>query len=133
MDKKLGEFLEELRGNLSLREASKKSGLSHSYIRDIELGLNRANKTPITPSPDVLKRLANAYKYPYNDLLKRAGHLEEEYNAKSDWPNDKILDDQNIRYNEVRMKLERIMLSGDQATIDAALSYLEYLANRAKI
>jgi transcriptional regulator with XRE-family HTH domain len=69
----LGIFLEKLRGKLSLREASKKSGLSHTYIRDLELGVNRKTKSEIKPTPETLKRLADAYKYPYEELLKIAG------------------------------------------------------------
>jgi transcriptional regulator with XRE-family HTH domain len=69
--------LEDLRGKMSLREAAAKSGLSHTYIRDIELGMNRKSKTPIKPSVETLKCLAEAYNYPYEDLLKKAGYLND--------------------------------------------------------
>ena len=79
MSNELGLFLEELRGKLSLREAAKKSGLSHTYIRDLELGINRKTKAPIRPSADTLKQLAEAYNYPISELLKKAGYLNEEH------------------------------------------------------
>ncbi|WP_391560715.1 helix-turn-helix domain-containing protein [Robertmurraya sp.] len=75
MGNRLGSFLQTLRGNRSLREIAKKSGLSHSYIRDLELGYRQTTKKKIQPSPDSLKRLADAYDYPYEELLKMAGFI----------------------------------------------------------
>ncbi|WP_182101860.1 helix-turn-helix domain-containing protein [Niallia taxi] len=77
MENDLGRFLEGLRGKLSLRDAANKSGLSHTYIRDLELGINRKTKAPIRPSADTLKQLAQAYDYPVNGLLKKAGYIED--------------------------------------------------------
>ncbi|UJF34399.1 hypothetical protein [Paenibacillus hexagrammi] len=39
-----GKFLEQLRGKMSLRKAASKSGLSHAYIRDLELGKKPQHK-----------------------------------------------------------------------------------------
>ena len=71
----LGKHLEQVRleKRLSLREASKRSGLSYTYIRDIELGINRKTKKEVSPSPATLKKLADAYKIDYYDLLRKAG------------------------------------------------------------
>lgn len=60
-----------------MRKAATKSGLSHAYIRDLELGRNRTTNDVIKPSPETLRKLAHAYQYPYTDLLKKAGYLEE--------------------------------------------------------
>jgi transcriptional regulator with XRE-family HTH domain len=73
-----GCFLEQLRGNLSLREAAKLSGLSHAYIRDLELEKNRLTNDRIIPSPDTLKKLSIAYRYSYKELMIMAGHLTKE-------------------------------------------------------
>lgn len=78
MSNELGEFLEKLRGKLSLREAGVRAQLSHTYIRDLELGINRKTKAPIKPSPDTLKRLADAYDYSYEELMKKAGYFDED-------------------------------------------------------
>ncbi|MBP1966767.1 helix-turn-helix domain-containing protein [Paenibacillus aceris] len=72
-----GKFLETLRGKMSLRKVASKSGLSHAYIRDLELGRNRTTNDIIKPSPDTLRKLSQAYQYPYTDLLMKAGYLEE--------------------------------------------------------
>lgn len=71
-----GKFLESLRGKMSLREAANKSGLSHAYIRDLELERNRSTNEKINPSPVTLKKLSDAYNIPYTDLMEKAGYLE---------------------------------------------------------
>lgn len=73
----LGDFLRKLRGKLSLREAAKISGLSYSYISSLESGKHPRTGDAITPSPDTLKALSLAYKYDYEDLMKKAGHLPD--------------------------------------------------------
>lgn len=60
-----GKYLMELRGEMSLREAAQKTGISHTYIRDLELG----KKTE--PSHDALAKLAKAYGVKYGDLLSK--------------------------------------------------------------
>jgi transcriptional regulator with XRE-family HTH domain len=72
-----GKFLESLRGRMSLREAAQKSGLSHAYIRDLELEKNRSTNDKIKPSPDTLKKLSEAYNYSYTELMRKAGYLRE--------------------------------------------------------
>lgn len=81
----LGDLLQRLRKSesLNLREAGKKSGLSHTYISDIEKGYRRGKngtRTPLKPSPDTLKRLADTYNHSYNDLLRKAGYLDDTNN-----------------------------------------------------
>ncbi|MFD1136774.1 helix-turn-helix domain-containing protein [Paenibacillus urinalis] len=69
--------LREAKG-LSLREAAKRSGLSHSYIDSLEKGVHPKTKAPIKPSPDSLKSLAAAYDYDYILLMNAADYVEEE-------------------------------------------------------
>jgi len=75
----LGKYLEQLRieRKLTLREASDLSGLSYTYIRDVELGINRKTKKELTPSPETLKKLAEAYKVDYYLMLEKAGIVDE--------------------------------------------------------
>lgn len=70
-----GDFLKQLRGDLSLREAAKRSGLSYSYISSLESGKHPRTGDVITPSPETLKALSTAYKYDYEELMQMAGHL----------------------------------------------------------
>ncbi|NOV00116.1 helix-turn-helix domain-containing protein [Paenibacillus sp. LMG 31457] len=85
---------------MSLRKVASKSGLSHAYIRDLELGRNRTTNDIIKPSPDTLRKLSQAYQYPYTDLLMKAGYLEEASSWKT--PGEIRLD--NVWYVEFGTK-----------------------------
>lgn len=74
----IGEFLRQLRGKMTYREASEKSGLSHSYIRYLEMGKRPGTNTPINPTPETLKCLAKAYNYDYEELMEKAGYLHHD-------------------------------------------------------
>jgi transcriptional regulator with XRE-family HTH domain len=124
MSNELGNFLEELRGKLSLREAAEKSGLSHTYIRDLELGINRKTKAPIRPSADTLKQLAEAYHYPVNELLKKAGYLEAEQHSLSDKDERDIVK----RMEEIRKDMTKedgLTFNGEPMSEEAKESFLE--------
>lgn len=73
----LGDFLRNLRGKKSLREIAKLTGLSHTYIRDVENGFSR-NNVPFKPKPETLYKLAKAYNYDFLDLMKLSGTLPEQ-------------------------------------------------------
>jgi transcriptional regulator with XRE-family HTH domain len=62
MTNEFGGYLRELRGKMTLREAAIASGISHTYISDLEKG----NK--IDPSNDTLMKLAKAYGTSWGDL-----------------------------------------------------------------
>jgi transcriptional regulator with XRE-family HTH domain len=94
-----GKFLESLRGKMSLREAANKSGLSHAYIRDLELERNRSTNEKIKPSPVTLKKLSDAYKFSYTDLMEKAGYLEKENQDSQNTPLNLPLTD--ILYIEI--------------------------------
>lgn len=74
----IGKFLKKLRGKMTFREAAEKSGLSHSYIRYLELGKRPGTNTPINPTPESLRGLAKAYGYSYTELMRLAGYNDED-------------------------------------------------------
>lgn len=124
MSNELGKFLEELRGKLSLRVAAEKSGLSHTYIRDLELGLNRKTKAPIRPSADTLKQLAEAYNYPVSELLKKAGYLDDIHETISDKDERDIVK----RMDEIKKDLTKedgLTFNGEPLSEEAKESFLE--------
>ena len=88
----IGEFLKKLRGKMSLREAAERSGLSHSYIRSLENGKHPNTGAPITPSPESLRALSKAYRYPYEELMVKAGHIKEEPTNKGQTIPSKTID-----------------------------------------
>lgn len=73
MESHFGEYLKSLREKqrMSLREAERESGVSNAYIAQIE----RGDRPP--PSPDILRKLAPAYKVTVKELLEAAGYLDE--------------------------------------------------------
>lgn len=73
----LGDLLLQLRGKQSLRSASKKIGISHTYLDIIEKGVDARSGSPVNPTPDTLKSIAKAYDYPYLELMNLAGYFEE--------------------------------------------------------
>lgn len=76
--RELGDTLKKLRGRQSLREVSKKTGISHTYLGILEKGHDPRTGKPVNPSPETLRLLAQAYDYPYKRLLKLSGYLEED-------------------------------------------------------
>lgn len=75
--KKLGKLLRELRGKESLRDASERIGISHTYLDTIEKGQDKRSGSPVKPTPDTLKLISNAYDYDYKELMKLAGYFDE--------------------------------------------------------
>lgn len=78
MRNELGKLLESVRKEkkLSLREAASLTGLGHSYIRDLELGINRKTGKKVVPSINSLQKIANAYHLDTYELLIKAGLID---------------------------------------------------------
>jgi transcriptional regulator with XRE-family HTH domain len=83
----LGAYLRRLRESkhLSLREAASHANISSAYLSQVESGKRGKRKGSADhfgPHPQILKKLAEAYHIPANDLFTRAGYLDERENAK---------------------------------------------------
>ncbi len=70
-DLEIGPLLKRLRGNMSLREVRRLTGISNSYLSEIEKGERR-------PGTNLLKRLAALYSVDIHVLMERAGYLDNE-------------------------------------------------------
>ncbi|OSA69851.1 helix-turn-helix domain-containing protein [Clostridium botulinum] len=111
---------------LSLRNASKLIGISHSYLSTLEKGIDPRNNAPIKPTPETLQLISNAYNTPYEYLMEMAGYLNYTSNngkltKKDEKEIEKIL-------NETKEKLgnaEGLMLNGELATPEAIQSILD--------
>lgn len=133
LNQTLGELLEELRGKMSLREAAAKSGLSYTYIRDIERGYNRSTKAPIKPSPETLQRLAKAYNYPYEELMKSAGYMEEAPEAQVDDIDPELLDAlRNVSPEKQKKVLDYLAGKMDSLT-DSSVTRLRFLKDAEQL
>ncbi|MBO5222079.1 MAG: helix-turn-helix transcriptional regulator [Clostridia bacterium] len=60
-------FNERMARGWSLREASAHIGISHTYLASIEKEYDPRSGNPVTPSPDSLLKICNAYGIPFRD------------------------------------------------------------------
>ncbi|WP_078545554.1 helix-turn-helix domain-containing protein [Litchfieldia alkalitelluris] len=72
-----GEYLIELRGGKSLREVTKGTGISYTYLSTLEKGFDPRTNKERKPTPGVLKKLSSFYQVSYEELLSKAGYLDQ--------------------------------------------------------
>ena len=65
-DDAIGPLLRRLRGDLSLRDVTKRVGVSSSYLSEIERGSRK-------PGVNIIRKLAHLYNVDATELMKRAG------------------------------------------------------------
>lgn len=117
-----GHFMRKLRGQLTLREAAEKSGLSYTYISIIEKGSRPGSNKPLKVTPDSLQKLAKAYEHSYEDLLLKAGYLSGQLTL--DYEGEKLItrnstineDKEVYRTEREREKndIEKILLNNNE-------------------
>lgn len=71
-----GEYLRELRGDRSLREMERITGLSHTYLSTLEKGVDPRSGKERKPTPETLKKLSETLNVPYEELMKKAGYIK---------------------------------------------------------
>lgn len=72
-----GTFLRELRGNRSLREMQKMTGLSHTYLSSLEKGVDPRSGKERKPTPDILRKLSETLEVEYTTLMEKAGYSKK--------------------------------------------------------
>ena len=63
-------FNERTARGWSLRQAAARIGISHTYLSAIEREFDPRTGNPVTPSPDSLLKICNAYGIPFRDTEK---------------------------------------------------------------
>lgn len=122
MSSELSEELRRLRGfrSLSLRQVEKKTGISNTYLSQLETG--KAER----PSPHILHKLAAVYNVPYESLMQAAGYLEPPSQKKSSLSALRgvllggNLDEEEEENREVPLQSKRKRLTGLQAALLSA-------------
>ena len=78
----LGKLFLELRlsKNWSIRQAAKNMGISYSYLSILEKGKDPRTGKDSNPKPEMLKIISKTYNYPYEELMKTAGYLNDDHN-----------------------------------------------------
>lgn len=69
MENKLGNFLKEKRGNMSLRDFANKLDISHTYLDSLEKGYDNRNKKSVRVTVDILSKIAKALDEPIEKLV----------------------------------------------------------------
>lgn len=82
--KNLGDIIKDYRldHDLSLREFSKKCGLSHTYIDKLEKGVDPRSQKPVEPTLDALEKISAAIDLSLDELLTLLGKINA--NSKVD-------------------------------------------------
>lgn len=104
-----GKYLKQLRMslNLSIRQLALCSGVSNSYISQIENG-----KRGI-PNPEILKKLAPHLKVSYNELMQKAGYIDD--NNKN-----KTTDMENNNKSSFHKRLRKLRLDAGLDQVELA-------------
>lgn len=117
--------------SLSLRDAAKIIGISHSYLSTLEKGFESGKNTPVKPTPETLQLISNAYDVPYETLMRFSGYLHED-TAASQKLSEKDEKDIAKRLENLRKDLyensEGLMFSGEPLSQEAKESILDALA-----
>ncbi|MEN6326043.1 MAG: XRE family transcriptional regulator [Syntrophomonas sp.] len=71
MNNELGKFLKRIRAekDLSLRELSARTGLSHSYLNNLENGADPRTGKPVSPTLPTLDKLAKGLDVPIDNII----------------------------------------------------------------
>ena len=100
----LGQYIKNLRGKMSLRDAANNIGISHTYLDTIEKGFDKRSKKPVKPTPETLKLISEAYLCSYEDLMVKAGYIEPSKSSENTLSKDdeqaafeKFINDPNLQ------------------------------------
>lgn len=138
-----GQLLRELRGNHSLREMANLIGISHVQLSNLEKGVDPRTGKINRPSLETIKKLAKAYNYDYETLIKKAGYffIFDENNAMSaeEWEKaeeyKEIEEETQRKWEqhweelEKKMKFEKQMVDTLNKLNDSNLHLLNEMAN----
>lgn len=84
MENKLGIFLKEKRGNMSLRDFASKLDISHTYLDSLEKGYDARNKKPVRVTVDTLSKIAKALDEPLEKLVALSENRDYISNQQDD-------------------------------------------------
>jgi transcriptional regulator with XRE-family HTH domain len=114
----LGELFRQIRvsKNWSIREAARRMGISYSYLSILEKGIDPRTGKDSLPKPDTLRIISKAYDYPYEELMKAAGYINE------DSPPDKTFD-LTVFISNMNLIMGRITIDELSSDIKAKTGY----------
>ena len=112
---------------LSLRKAAKLIGISHSYLNNLEKGIDPNTKAPVNPTPETLSLISKAYKIDYNELMIAAGYITVGKNTKV-YDQDKIKEGIDDMLNYYRsLQLSNLILELSPKNQERVIEYVKLL------
>lgn len=75
---KIGDYIKNYRGNMSLRDFAEKCNISHTHLDSIEKGCDPRTNKPVKITVDTLKKIAAAMNMSINDLLIVSGEVSKD-------------------------------------------------------
>lgn len=109
----LGRLLRQLRGKESLRDISRKAGLSHTYLNIIEKkGVDPRSGNPIKPTPETLRILSQTYGFPYEELMKLSGYLDDTSAEDAGGPLSPLSDEHTLELENVLQRADLVFFKG---------------------
>lgn len=112
VENKFGQYLRELRveKGLGINQLATYSGISNAQISRIETGSRGV------PKPETIKRLADALKVPYKDMMREAGYLIDQDEEKQTYYALNKKDERDLAKD-----LERMM---EELDSDSSLAFM---------
>lgn len=122
--KDFGSYLKRLRKGkkLTVRQLDLYSGVSHSYISQMEGGSRGI------PSPEILEKLSKPLGIDYEELMRAAGYLEENKKENAEASSKSNLD---LAVEKIERDLE-VSIKDDPEIMEALESYLRTLGKMKK-
>ncbi|MBV5158135.1 helix-turn-helix domain-containing protein [Staphylococcus epidermidis] len=114
-----GKKLKELRGDKSIREASRNIGISHTYLDSLEKGFDPRSGKERKPTIEVIHKIANYYDYNFLNLISLAGLFD----SLSDIP-------ENIKKDEIKKLEQRFEEAERNKEIDVKNNYISLISNK---
>ena len=78
----LGQYLQDARGKMSIREAARRAGISESRWRQVEAGVQKMAggiEVPVHPRPETVAAMCRAISADVSKGLELAGHDPQHY------------------------------------------------------
>ncbi|MBK1810235.1 helix-turn-helix transcriptional regulator [Clostridium sp. YIM B02505] len=98
--------------NLSLRDAAKLIGISHSYLSTLEKGVDPRNVLAVKPTPETLKLISSTYDVPYDFVMTLSGYYELKYSEDS-----LVIQDDEKEVETLLNKVKYIFMEDDDLTL----------------
>lgn len=118
---------------LSLRDAAKLIGISHTYLSMLEKGNDPRTGFPINPTPETLNLISKAYNLSYEKLMIISGYIKQPKTNDNDLNQ---ADEKDISSNafltKFQYKAKKRGLEFDENSIDDLLDLYEFIQKRDK-